>query len=251
MKKLPQKIDIVRNSGRILDIGSGNNPLDIATHLVDMKPNDNDERGGDLEIGNRTFKQGSLENIPYEDQYFDFVHAAHILEHTSDPHKAIAELTRVAPMGYVETPAAVIEHGLNYSTDKVGWDFHHWFVWRFPDSPRLYIQPKTPENQKLVCSCEDGERFHSLMKIAEAQDFHEFVPYDCGMTMLAWSNKIDYEVWEPMQTGTTTNGRCNCAYAAFFAHTANYMRSLRQLPRRRKLKKRYPEIHALFVNCCK
>ena len=46
MKKLALKIKIPKKTGRILDVGSGNNCLDIATHIVDLMPENDAERGG-------------------------------------------------------------------------------------------------------------------------------------------------------------------------------------------------------------
>jgi SAM-dependent methyltransferase len=52
---------------------------------------------------------GFVENLPFKDHAFDFVIAAHVLEHSPDPERFIAELQRVAKAGYIEVPDAFLE----------------------------------------------------------------------------------------------------------------------------------------------
>jgi SAM-dependent methyltransferase len=52
---------------------------------------------------------GFVENLPFKDQAFDFVIAAHVLEHSTDPAKFLSELQRVAKAGYIEVPDAFME----------------------------------------------------------------------------------------------------------------------------------------------
>jgi SAM-dependent methyltransferase len=49
------------------------------------------------------------ENLPFKDKAFDYVIAAHVLEHSPFPEKFLAELQRVARAGYIETPDAFME----------------------------------------------------------------------------------------------------------------------------------------------
>lgn len=88
----------------VLDVGSGNDPHPRADVLVDKFVTDDTEREGRLVV-DRPLVGGDLERLPFRDGAFDFVIASHVLEHVTDPLKAVAELQRVARRGYVETPA--------------------------------------------------------------------------------------------------------------------------------------------------
>lgn len=46
----------------------------------------------------------SVEAIPFPDKHFGAVFASHVLEHVCDPHKALAELHRVADRVYIAWP---------------------------------------------------------------------------------------------------------------------------------------------------
>jgi SAM-dependent methyltransferase len=247
MKKLALKVKIPRKTGRILDVGSGNNCLDIATHIVDMIPEDNRERGGDLELGpGKEFKEGSLEAIPFPDKYFDFAHAAHVLEHVEDPHAAVRELTRVASRGYIETPAAVLEQGtILQEGAEPGWDFHRWMVWCFPGGKVLHMKPKTARSMADVCPCFWGEAYRSL-SAHNLLHLDPHIPYYCKMTQFAWEGSIELSVWQEDQLGRPEGDRCSCQYSAFFAWGEKYFGSLLKLQKRLKFRRRAPEMFRLY-----
>ena len=46
-----------------------------------------------------------IHELPFADQLFDYVVAAHVLEHVDNPIQACRELQRVARAGFIETPA--------------------------------------------------------------------------------------------------------------------------------------------------
>ena len=75
---------------------------------------------GTIQRNGKPFVEGDLENLPFEDGAFDFVHASHVMEHVS-PKKAIAELERVASRGYIECPRAWFE-----MVDSS--PFHNWMI---------------------------------------------------------------------------------------------------------------------------
>lgn len=88
----------------VLDVGSGNDPHPRADILCDKFVLDDTEREGRL-VADRPIVGGDLEALPFRDQSIDFVIASHVLEHVTDPQKAVSELQRVAKRGYIETPA--------------------------------------------------------------------------------------------------------------------------------------------------
>lgn len=254
MKKLALPIRFERKTGRILDIGSGNNCLDIATHLVDLMPDRNTERGGDLDLGQvahggKLFRQGSVEAIPYEDGYFDFVHAAHVLEHVDSPARALSELQRVAAAGYIETPAAIMEQsGVLSEGATPGWDFHRWMVWTFPDQGMLYLKPKTTRSLGQFCGCPQGRSFQRIAARANIAEVDPFLAYHCKMTQFTWKSTIAYSIWDETQQGRPrADGSCDCQYSAFFEHFRVYLGTLRQWLRRHRFRKNLPDVYREMI----
>jgi ubiquinone/menaquinone biosynthesis C-methylase UbiE len=68
---------------------------------------------------------GMIEKLPYEDEFFDFVMAKHVLEHSSDLNGTMQEIARVlkpqgyllfaVPQGWHDEPAHITQ------TDSYGW----------------------------------------------------------------------------------------------------------------------------------
>jgi len=88
----------------VLDIGSGNNPINRANILADFSPDDNFHRSGNLKE-DKPVIICSVERIPVKQKMIDFVLCSHVLEHVNNPSIACNELQRIARRGYVETPA--------------------------------------------------------------------------------------------------------------------------------------------------
>jgi SAM-dependent methyltransferase len=92
----------------VLEVGSGGNPYPRANVLLDAYE-ETRERHWDALIHDRPTVLSFGENLPFKDKSFDYVIAAHVLEHTPYPEKFLAELQRVARGGYIETPDAFME----------------------------------------------------------------------------------------------------------------------------------------------
>lgn len=92
----------------VLEVGSGGNPYPRSNILVDAYQ-ESQQRHWEPLIQDRPTVLAFGENLPFKDKSFDYVIAAHVLEHTSDPEKFLAELQRVAHAGYIETPDAFME----------------------------------------------------------------------------------------------------------------------------------------------
>lgn len=92
----------------VLEVGSGGNPYPRANVLLDAYE-ETRERHWDALIHDRPTVISFGENLPFKDKAFDYVIAAHVLEHTPYPEKFLAELQRVARGGYIETPDAFME----------------------------------------------------------------------------------------------------------------------------------------------
>jgi SAM-dependent methyltransferase len=92
----------------VLEVGSGGNPYPRANVLLDAYE-ETRERHWVALIHDRPTVLSFGENLPFKDKSFDYVIAAHVLEHTPYPEKFLAELQRVARGGYIETPDAFME----------------------------------------------------------------------------------------------------------------------------------------------
>jgi demethylmenaquinone methyltransferase/2-methoxy-6-polyprenyl-1,4-benzoquinol methylase len=98
---------------RVLDCGVGSGSLSIA--LNSLSPNRAAFYGIDISAAmlgaaktemqkagiSPQLEQADILNIPHEDQSFNVVMAAHVLEHLSDPQQAVAEMVRVLKPGGV------------------------------------------------------------------------------------------------------------------------------------------------------
>ncbi|RPH52583.1 MAG: class I SAM-dependent methyltransferase [Desulfobacteraceae bacterium] len=92
----------------VLEVGSGGNPYPRSNVLLDAYE-ETRERHYDPLVHDRPTVLAFGENLPFRDKTFDFVIAAHVLEHTHKPEKFLEELQRVAHAGYIETPDAFME----------------------------------------------------------------------------------------------------------------------------------------------
>lgn len=106
--------------GLVLDIGSGDGPTPSADVLCDRFLDDL-ERTAALRL-DRPFVLGDVEDLPFVDGAFAFAYCSHLLEHTSDPARAIGELQRVARSGYIEVPSEYLEKATRSTAA------HLWFV---------------------------------------------------------------------------------------------------------------------------
>lgn len=92
----------------VLEVGSGGNPYPRSNVLLDAYE-ETRERHWDTLVHDRPTVLSFGENLPFKDKAFDYVIAAHVLEHTPFPEKFLAELQRVARAGFIETPDAFME----------------------------------------------------------------------------------------------------------------------------------------------
>lgn len=92
----------------VLEVGSGGNPYPRANVLLDAYETTRERHWAPLATDRPTVL-GFVENLPFKDHAFDFVIAAHVLEHSADPARFLAELQRVAKAGYIEVPDAFME----------------------------------------------------------------------------------------------------------------------------------------------
>lgn len=115
-------------SNKILDIGCGKGCY-LNNLVVDYPENDYYAADLSLNVMNYLYldavtkKQGSLTNIPFDDEYFDIVYTCEALEHAVDIKNAVKELCRVTKSG---GKIAVIDK----NKDQLGYfDIEEWEQW--------------------------------------------------------------------------------------------------------------------------
>jgi demethylmenaquinone methyltransferase/2-methoxy-6-polyprenyl-1,4-benzoquinol methylase len=101
----------VEQRARILDCGVGNGSLSIALASLMKGPADFHaiDTSAEMLVQAKSvmqhaglyphLQQADIMSLPYQDQSFDVVMAAHVLEHLPDPQRALAEMVRVLKPG--------------------------------------------------------------------------------------------------------------------------------------------------------
>jgi SAM-dependent methyltransferase len=98
----------VAKEALVLEVGSGGNPYPRANVLLDAYEETRQRHWEPLKI-DRPMVMGYIERLPFKSGSFDFLIASHVLEHSANPEKALAEFQRVARSGYIEVPDAFFE----------------------------------------------------------------------------------------------------------------------------------------------
>jgi hypothetical protein len=136
-------------STRVLDLGSGPNPVRKATAAVDLliEPGQRDHGRGAridadaLQARGVAFHNQSIDRrLPFADGEFDFVHCSHVIEHVENPGTACDEMTRVGTAGLLRCPSAMAEYLL-------GREYHRWIV--LQRSGTLVFVEKTADEYAL------------------------------------------------------------------------------------------------------
>lgn len=182
---------------RVLDVGSGHRPHEDATHLVDLLPEDDSERGKPIQQLGLPLLLANVESLPFKDKSFDYVYASHVLEHTQNPEAACRELMRIARAGYIETPSPFYEQGYNYPNPERGWPFHRWFVY-LGEGDTLTFEPKTARTIEQFCDCRHGQFVrHIYESMKDLNELHRALPRECNYTVLHWKDEFKFAVRQP------------------------------------------------------
>jgi glycosyltransferase involved in cell wall biosynthesis/SAM-dependent methyltransferase/predicted O-methyltransferase YrrM len=182
----------IQPGDKVLDIGSGHIPLPLATHLSDITLHDHRYgRAGKpfKHIQGKPVYECRVEDLPFEENQFDFVYCSHVLEHADDIDGACRELMRVAKRGFIECPTAGKDLLLNSA--KVSQ--HRWGVSLFENT--LVFSEYTEEEVEGVQNgilmdmhCDpqsEREKAFSALVYLKADRFN---------TMLLWDRTFDYEI---------------------------------------------------------
>lgn len=168
---------------RVLEVGSGQNPSPRADVLCDRFLVDDTERNAQAVRIDRPFVAGDIYRLPFRDRAFDYVICSHVLEHLERPEDAVAELTRVAPRGYIETPSRVNEKVLSYP-------FHRWMVTEEDGVLRFREKERAVWDEEVNAWFRElGSRFPPLYDFFFA-NLHELG----NVVSVVWEEKVEVAV---------------------------------------------------------
>jgi len=172
----------VDKNALVLEVGSGGNPYPRANVLVDAYE-ETQERHWDPLVCDRPTVLADGERLPFKDKAFDFVIAAHVLEHSAEPEKFLTELQRVAHSGYIETPDAFMERINPYKDHRLEVTVRN---------NALVIRKKS----RWIVDGELVELYEQRAKRRVTRNLIPTYPKDFHMQYY-WTDKINYRVLNP------------------------------------------------------
>lgn len=100
----------IRKKDKVVEIGSGHNPMYRSNFIVEKFMDNNYHRGGDVKIyPHQSFVNADGERLPFQNNGFDYVICNQVLEHVEHPETFVREQSRIAQRGYIETPSLIGE----------------------------------------------------------------------------------------------------------------------------------------------
>ncbi|MCK5536245.1 MAG: class I SAM-dependent methyltransferase [Bacteroidales bacterium] len=176
--------DIQKND-KVLDIGSGGEPFEYATTLLDKFPEKTQHRYNKLKTNGLKFIKGDVQELPFEDKSFDFIYCSHVLEHVEEPQKALDEILRVGKKGYIEVPTKTSDIIFNFIRLK---NFHKWHI-NIVDNTIIFIEYTDKERRDTG----DKELFfmaHSLFSNSIQRMYRR--NKDLFSSMFVWEGTFNY-----------------------------------------------------------
>tara|TARA_S200000501_G_scaffold4229_1_gene3669 strand:+ start:456 stop:1058 length:603 start_codon:yes stop_codon:yes gene_type:complete len=158
---------------KILDIGCGYSANNYATTICDVQDLSNFYKDRNFVI---------LENndLPFDDNHFDFVISSHVMEHVKDLEHFIKEIQRVSKKGYIELPTK-LEDNLVFENKK-----EHLWQMDFDDV-----------NHKLLIS-KKIQFLEPVLTVSTIQKMREYFRSSLILELF-WESKIEYEFIEVNQ----------------------------------------------------
>ena len=146
-------VDYCRKHGcnNVIDVGCSRKAFPVATHCIDFSDVISSVDG--IPIENKMKIDIDFQQIPMDNQYFDFCYCRHTLEDIQNPNFAFQEMVRCSRRGYIETPSPLIEvqrrvDAMSMNGDEninyCGYIHHRYIVWTDRKTNTLYFLPKYP-----------------------------------------------------------------------------------------------------------
>jgi predicted O-methyltransferase YrrM/tetratricopeptide (TPR) repeat protein len=148
---------------RVLEVGPGQIPFEVATHFVDNGTScKKDPRIIMMDINYDKFRESH--------NFYNFVYCRHTLEDICNPKFAFEEMTRVSEAGYIETPSPLVEilKGIEKGVSYRGYIHHRYIVWTDKNNVLNFL-PKLPFIEKIIITQEFENK---LMFIANNYPFY-------------------------------------------------------------------------------
>ena len=158
---------------KILDIGCGYSANNYATTICDVQDLSNFYK-------NKNFVILKNNDLPFNDNQFDFVISSHVMEHVKDLKYFIKEIERVSKRGYIELPTK-LEDNLVFENKK-----EHLWQMDFDDV-----------NHKLLIS-KKIQFLEPVLTVSTIQKMRKYFKSSLVLELL-WENKIEYEFIEENQ----------------------------------------------------
>ncbi len=182
----------INPNDKVLDIGSGNMPLQLATHLADITTDNNTYGRAGVPfkyVDGKPVFECNIEELPFEDKEFDFVYCSHVLEHIINPKKACDELIRIAKRGYIETPTRAKDLWLN--TTEIS--NHKWAV-ELENDILVFNEYKAEEIKGLGCNI--LLEMHYAPQTIREKAFSALIYLKPKLfnTMLLWKDSFEYRI---------------------------------------------------------
>lgn len=132
----------IKRKDKVLEIGPGHDPMFRSDVIIDKFPYDDTHRCGEVRIfPHQQFVEADGEQLPFANNAFDYVICNQVLEHTEHPDRFIAEISRVAKRGYIETPSMLGE--LMFPKES-----HRWVILLIDDKLVFYEKIRMPGNYR-------------------------------------------------------------------------------------------------------
>jgi len=182
----------IQTGDKVLDIGSGNNPFALATHLADISTSDDAYGRANVpfkHVNGKPVYEVNLESTNFADKEFDFVYCSHVLEHVRNPEKACDELMRIAKRGYLETPTVSKDIWLN--TAKIS---NH--IWKVEKCNDILTFNEYQDEELDGIGADVAMMMHISPQSKREKAFSAliYLKPELMNTMLLWDNRFSYEV---------------------------------------------------------
>ena len=158
---------------KILDIGCGYSANNYATTICDVQDLSNFYK-------NKNFVILKNNDLPFDDNQFDFVISSHVMEHVKDLKYFIKEIERVSKKGYIELPTK-LEDNLVFENKND----HLWQMDYDDVNLRLLISKKI-------------QFLEPVLTVSTIQKMRKYFKSSLVLELL-WENKIEYEFIEENQ----------------------------------------------------